>query len=44
MALPVILFSYGEDGTSQFPYAALYIGLLIAQAVALAAWVVYSAI
>ena len=44
MALPVILFCDGEHGTSHFPYDALYIGLLLAQAVALAAWVVYSAI
>ena len=44
VALPVILFCDGEHGTSQFPYDALYIGLLLAQAAALAAWVVYSPI
>ena len=42
MALPVMPFSGGEDGTSHFPYDTLYVGLLLAQAVALAAWVVYS--
>jgi hypothetical protein len=44
VALPVIPFCDGEHGTSQFPYDALYIGLLIAQAVAVAVWVVYSPI
>ena len=42
VALPVIPFAGGEDETSHFPYDALYIALLIVQAVALAAWVVYS--
>jgi len=42
MASPVMLFHGGEDETSHFPYDAFYIALLIVQAVALAAWVVYS--
>ena len=34
-------FHCGEDGTKPFPYDTLYVGLLLAQAVALAAWVAY---
>jgi hypothetical protein len=35
-------FGGGEDGVAPFPYEAVYVGLLIAQAVAIAGWVVYS--
>jgi hypothetical protein len=44
MALPVMPFSGGEHRISHFPYDALYVGLLIAQAVALGAWIVYGPI
>jgi hypothetical protein len=44
MALPVTSFSGGADRTGHFPYDALYVSLLLAQAAALAAWVVYSTI
>jgi hypothetical protein len=42
MASPVMLFHGGEDRTKPFPYDTLYVGLLLAQAAALAVWVVYS--
>jgi hypothetical protein len=41
---PVMLFYGGGDGTKPFPYDTLYVGLLLAQAAALAVWVVYSPI
>ncbi len=44
MALPGTTFSGAENRVSHFPYHALYLGLLMAQAVALGAWVVYSAL
>jgi hypothetical protein len=44
MALPGAAFRGREVGTTPFPYDTLYVGLLLAQAVALAAWVVYSPI
>ena len=44
MTSPVLPFHGGEDGTKPFPYDTLYVGLLLAQALALAAWVVYSPI
>ena len=44
MASPVMSFHGGEDGTTAFPYDTLYVGLLLAQAVALGAWVVYGPI
>ena len=44
MALPVMPFGGGEDGVAPFPYEAVYVALLLAPAVALAAWVVYGPI
>jgi hypothetical protein len=44
IASPVTLLHGGEDGTKPFPYDTLYVSLLLAEAMALAAWVVYSAI
>jgi hypothetical protein len=42
MASPVMLFHDRGEGTKPFPYDTLYVGLLLAQAAALAVWVVYS--
>jgi hypothetical protein len=44
MASPVMLFHGSDEGTKRFPYDTLYVGLLLAQAAALAVWVLYSPI